>query len=242
MGHFICACGNHLGRTRIRRPSAVFAAAGRRRGQQETWLWLGVYLLLTAAGAVPLLEVYHRWDLLTVGGLAAGLFAVHALLLLLPARKRLDRSQWGEILAVGVLALAAPAEYVVVTGHLDGMAWCLWATCTLYFSSSVFFVKMLLGAVKVKGPFGWRQRWQVGRDSVLYHLLMAVVIAGVALVHGDWGALLALFTFLPVIVRAGYGWSRLSRVLPPLRRVGVGETLYAVWFSLFFVLSLRVGA
>ncbi len=214
----------------------------RRRGQKETWLWLGVYLALAAAGVIPLFWVYHRWDLLTVGGLAAGLFAVHALLLLLPARKRLDRSQWGEILAVGALALTAPAEYVVVTGHLDGMAWCLWASCTLYFSSSVFFVKMLLAAVKVKGPFGWRQRWSVGRDNVLYHLLMAVVIVGITLGHGGGGALLALCAFLPVIVRAGYGWARLSRTLPALRRVGLGETLYSLWFSLFFILSLRLGA
>jgi hypothetical protein len=214
----------------------------RRRGEPATWFWLGIYLALTAAGALPLFWVYHRWDLLVIGALAAGLFAVHTLLLLLPTRKRLDRSQWGEILSVGALALTAPAEYIVMNGHLDGMAWCLWATCTLFFSSSVFFVKMLLAAVKVKGLFGWRQRWRVGRDNVLYHLLMTVVIVGVTLVHGGRGALLALCAFLPVLLRAGYGWICLSRVPPPLRRVGLGETVYALWFSIFFILSLRLGA
>src|SRR5581483_11988835 len=60
----------------------------------------GLFLAREAAGR-PLLRSYRRLALLHVGLLVVGLFALHALLLLWPARKRLDRSQWGEILGVG---------------------------------------------------------------------------------------------------------------------------------------------
>lgn len=228
---FVAVTGLFLGRNAL-------GLILRRRGNAGTTFWLGVYLIVAAAGAVPLLLSPNRGNLLFIGGLAAALFGVHALLLLRPARKRLDRSQWGEVLAVGALTLTAPAAYAVVCGHLDAMAVCLWVSCALYFSSSIFFVKMLLGAVKVKGSFGWRERWQVGRDNVIYHLFLVIVVFGVTVVQNDRGSLLTVIAYLPIIVRAFWGWIKLSNKLPPLRRVGLGETVYALWFTAFFLLAL----
>ncbi len=210
----------------------------RRRGTEGTALWLGIYTATAALSALPLFLVYHRMALLPIGLLAAGLFALHALLLLWPARRRLDRSQWGEILAVGALALTAPAAYVVARGSLDGRAWYLWAACTFYFSSSIFFVKMLLAAVKVKGAFTPGDRWRVGRDNLLYHLLLACVVTAAAALQGGTGAALAAIAYLPALLRAFRGWATLSNKLPPLKRVGLGETFYSLWFTGCFLASL----
>jgi hypothetical protein len=212
----------------------------RRRGRAGTAFWLGVYLILALAGALPLFLVYHRLALLPVGALVVLLFALHARLLVWPARRRLDRSQWGEILAAGALALTAPAAYVVARGTLDSRAWVLWACCTLFFSSSIFFVKMLLGAGKVRGDFGWPERWRVGRDNLLYHLLLAVSVAALALLRGGESGVLAAVAYVPVLARAFKGWATLSNRLPPLKRVGAGETVYSLWFIGFIIAALLI--
>ena len=218
-------------------------AAGRllrRRGQAGTTFWLGVYLAAALAGTLPLLRSYRRLALLHVGLLVVGLFALHALLLLWPARKRLDRSQWGEILGVGALALTAPAAYVVARGALDSRAWTLWAACVLYFSSGIFYVKMLLAAVKVRRVIGWPERWRVGRDNLLYHLLLVGGVAVLAAQQGGRSGLLVALAYLPALCRAFRGWATLTNRLPPLKRVGLAETFYSLWFLGCFLAALRL--
>jgi hypothetical protein len=213
----------------------------RRRGERRLERWLALYLALHADGALPLFLVYRRFALLPVGLLAALLFALHARLSVWPSRRRLDRSQWGENLAVGALALTAPAAYVAARGALDGVAWCLWAACTLFFSSSIFFVKMLLAAVKVRGAFLPRDRWNIGRDNLVYHLLLAGIVMFLAARIGGWSGTLALLAYVPVIARALVGWAALSNWLPPLKRVDLAETFYSLWFTAFFLAALLAG-
>lgn len=211
----------------------------RRRRQEGKIFWLGIYLALLAAGVVPLLFVYRRTALLVVGVLAAILFGLHTLLLCWPSRKRLDRSQWGEILAVGALALTAPAAYVVSRGTLDRMAWSIWAACILYFSSGVFYVNMLLSAAKIRDHVSPHARWRVGRDLVLYHVLLIVIVASVIVTKAGGVAWLVALAYAPVILRAFWGWATLSHTLPPLTRVGLQEVGYTLWFMSLFLIALR---
>jgi|SRR5579884_1595026 len=212
----------------------------RRRGKVGTPLWLAVYTALFAAGAVPLL-VYGFGPALAPIGLAAFvLFVLHSLLLLWPARKRLDRSQWGEILGVASLALTAPAGYVIAHGRLDTTAWLLWAVCTLFFSSAVFFVKMVLAAAKIKQEFDIHTRLKVGRNHLLYHALLLVAVIMTAISLGAHTGILLVVAFTPILVRALYGWTRLSNRLPPLKRAGVLETVYSLWFAGFLLAALRI--
>jgi len=213
----------------------------RKRADVGDRRWLAIYVVATVAAAVPLALSPMRQELVIVGLFAAVLFGVHSLLLTIPSRKRLDRSQWGEVLAVGALTLTAPAAYAVAGGGLGPVAWCLWTSSLLYFSSSVFFVKMLLSAVKYgkAGAFGWRERWAVGRDNVVYHAILTVIVGFVALHLGGRPGLLSIVSFAPVIVRAFVGWCRLSPKLPALKRVGILETTYAVWFTAWTIAAVR---
>lgn len=86
----------------------------RRRGSETTGRWLGIYTALLAAGGLPLLFWFHRTPLLLWGGLAGTLFAVHSWLLTLPLGRRLDRTAWGQVLAVGSLTLTGPVGYTAV--------------------------------------------------------------------------------------------------------------------------------
>lgn len=214
----------------------------RGRGDVHTRLWLAVYAVIAVGGAVPLFLIYRRWGLLYIGGIAAVLFATHAVLSAIPSRKRLDRSQWGELLAVGALTLTGPAAYIAVNGRFDSVAAAIWAACTLYFASGVFFVKMLLGAVKFKASFTNRERWTAGRDHLIYHsVLLAIGIASASAIgrQAPLSTTLLIVAYVPALLRAVQGWLKLSNKPPPLRKVGIAELGYAVWFSILAGLAFR---
>jgi hypothetical protein len=212
----------------------------RRRAKGGTGFWLGVYLVAVAVSVSTLLLIYQRYALLQVGMAVLSLFVAHTMLSVWPSRRRLDRSVLGEILAVGALAMTAPAAYAVVHGVINNQAWHIWAACVLYFSSSVFYVKMLLSAGKVKGNLGWHQRWSLGRDNVIYHLLLLLIVLAAAPQIGGWRGLLILVAYAPILLRAFIGWAKLSHRLPPLKRVGFAETFYSLWFAGFFIAAFYV--
>ncbi|HLV80153.1 MAG TPA: YwiC-like family protein [Chthonomonadaceae bacterium] len=212
----------------------------RRRGKLGTVFWLAVYAAVFAAGVVPLLFSAAAKALIPIGLVGIGLFAFHSLLLLWPARKRLDRSQWGEILGVASLALTAPAGYTVAHGRLDSTAWLLWLACTLFFSSAVFFVKMLLAAAKIRRELDFRARLQSGRDHLIYHTLLLCIVIAAAFEIGARPGLLLVVAFAPILARAFYGWVHLSHRLPPLKRAGILETVYSLWFAGFLLAALRI--
>ena len=210
----------------------------RRRGNAGTRFWLGAYALTLAVGAVPLIGLYRRYDLLVIGGMVGVIFGAHAVLM--TWRGRLDRSLWGELLAVSALTLTAPAAVVAENGSLDGLAWRLWAICILYFSSSIFYVKMLLSAGKARSGLDSGVRWRLSRPCVLYHLLLAGIVGWISWRLGGVAGGLAVAGYLPVVVRALRGAAALSTKLPSLKRVGVGETLYAIWFAACLIAALRL--
>jgi hypothetical protein len=211
----------------------------RRRDRAGTGFWLAIYLLLMAGAGLSLLLVYQEWALLTIGLLAGALWGIHSLLLLLPARKRLDRSQWGEILGVSALVLTGPAGVAVMRGAVDASAWLLWAVCALYFSGGIFHVKMWLEAVKHKKDWSAQTRWQVGRDHLVYHVLLLITLLLAAFHLPGSTALLVGLAFLPALCRAFWSWLCLAPQLPPLKRVGILETVYALWFAGFLIAALR---
>lgn len=199
----------------------------RRRGRQGTGFWFGVYLTLFGGGALPLLLVYRITALYWIGALMALLFGLHSALLL---RKRLDRSQWGEILGVGALTLTAPAASIVATHRLENSAWLLWGACLLFFSSGIFTVKMYLNAVKARREWCEAKRRELGRDTRCYHLLLAGALLLTALRIGGSASLWLVAAYLPALIRAAHAYARLTPQLPSLKRVGMRETLLAFWF------------
>ena len=87
-------------------------------------------------GAVVLF--YHRVWLVPVAILAAVLLAFNSW----QALRHEDRTVVVETVAILGLTLTAPTAYYVCRGEWDSSAWLLWALCTLYFASSVFYVKL----------------------------------------------------------------------------------------------------
>ena len=111
------------------------AVTGRRapRDLAPAVAWIAIYAAV-AVSALPCLVMHGHarvlW-LLVPGGLV---FAGHLVLV----ARRLERRQMGvEMLEAGVLALAAPAAYVVSGGPRDVEAWVLWALCWIQTAGAI---------------------------------------------------------------------------------------------------------
>jgi hypothetical protein len=135
------------------------------------------------------------------------------------------------------LALTGPAAVVVATGGaLGAAALAVWAGCVLFFAGGVFHVKMLLASAKFRHGLTTAERWSVGRGHLVFHALLALAVTARASAAGA----LLVAAFLPALARAFHGWATLDGTLPPLKRVGIRETILAVWFVGFGAAALRL--
>jgi hypothetical protein len=212
----------------------------RRRAKPGTAVWLGIYALTGAAAAAGLFASYSVAGLLAVGFVAAALFAIHSVLLLRPSRKRLDRTITGELIGTAALTLTGAAAYSVAAGPLGLTALAIWGACTGYFGGGILYVKMWLEAVKQRQKWNRAVRMEVGRPTVCYYALLTVVFGTFAVQLGGTAGILLLTAFLPSLVRAAVGYSRLSNRLPNLTRVGLLEAALAIWFTIFSTAAFRL--
>ncbi|MEO6906619.1 MAG: hypothetical protein ABI210_01895, partial [Abditibacteriaceae bacterium] len=186
-----------------------------------------------------LLFLYNRFSLLPLAGLAAFIYLLHFAIGKMPTRNRLWRAQWSELVGMTALTLTAPAAYVAASGALDGMAWCVWSGCALFFGSGVVHVRMLLSAAKEKQELDAGDRWSLGWRNLLYHALLMVAVYFSAAHLPIRAAMLLWLGYLPVVIRAVDGTITLSNIAPSFKRSGWIETGYALWFALCFIAALH---
>lgn len=210
------------------------------RPKPGTAFWTAVFTTVMAASGLTLLVGYGRWELLWIGAATLALFGVHAALLKGPVMFRMDRFQWSQLLAVGGLALTAPAAFVVAQGHISPMAWLVWGASVLYFGSGVFNVNMHFAAAKHKGELDRAGKRAASRDNVIYHGLMAVILIAVLPQLPVVAAVLAALGYAPVLGRGLYATVTLTKKLPSLKQVGLRETAFACWFALCLIVALQL--
>ncbi len=172
----------------IRQPltMAVKVYSGRRsrRDLPAARLWGAVYALI-GGGALVVLLLHGHTYLLLLGLPAVPVFAWHLYLV----SRRAERRQAGvEILATGVLALAAPAAYWVGRGALDGRGWLLWVLLWLQSAASIVYAYLRLEQRAWKEAPPAKTRWHAGRRALLYTSfnLMLVLALGQTGVVSPW--------------------------------------------------------
>ena len=184
-------------------------------------IWLIIYLVIACAATAPLLFVYQRWLLLPFGVLLVVLLSTHIYL----AAKREERSVGGEFLGVISLTLTAPGAYYVVTGRLEQMSVWLWLLNIVYFTSSIFYVKMRVSRFAKKNT-AQTLTWQ----CLAYHLALALALI-ICIWHG-WLTAFAALAFLPIVLRALIGLKPQTGKLN-LKRIGIAESIYTIIFCSF---------
>lgn len=209
------------------------------RGRADQGAVLGglIYGFVFVTGSVLLLGVYHLIDLVYIGAPAA-LALLWLFIRSRLSRKRIDRTFSGEMLAIAGLTLTAPAAVVVAHGHLTQTAIGLWGVYVLFFASSVLYVKMRILAVQKKSGITFRDRLNLGSGLMLYHVILFGNLFTFYVTESLIGQYL-LIGFAPIFVRAGIGWVTFSNVLPNLKRLGLIESVYTLWFSYWLITILH---
>jgi hypothetical protein len=212
----------------------------RGRARDRAVRWLALYLGGLAACGGALVLRLGRVDLIWLAVPALALFAWQGWQKKSTGRQ-VDRGIAAELSTVAVLSLSAPAAAIAARGEATSIAWLLWAACSLYFGSSVFYVKMLVARARTRAPEDPAPTWTPGRQLVFYHMLVVVALAGVSTAVPALVASLWVVAYAPAVTRALVAWSRPQEGMPSLKQVGVKEIVYALWFAVFFCAGALTG-
>lgn len=189
-----------------------------------------IYLAFAAAIGGPLVWLDKLYWLVPLAAASAGLLLFNAQ----QARRRADRTIFGETIAILGLTLTAPAAYYVATGTVDRTALWLWAMCALYFTSSIFYVKLRVYAMNRRKPEAQRHSWRL---CALYHLFL---LGGLTVLATAGGLNpLAMAAFAPALARSFWQLVKPAAELN-LRRIGVMEIVYSLVFLVFITMTFRV--
>ena len=221
----------------IRQPMTVIikAISGRR---PETDLpparfWLLVYGMISALALTALiLEGFGFVLYLAIP--AAPVFAWHLWLI----SQRAERKQAGiEVIATGVLSLAAPAAYWIGLGEYSPLGWWLWAWTWLQSSASIVYAYLRLEQRELKQEQVEGQKrsalWKMGRRALLYTSfnLCASLLLG-------WAGSIPKFIFIPFLIQwleTLWGISHPAIGWKPTR-IGIRQLIISIlWTALFII-------
>lgn len=152
----------------LRQPvtTAVKVYSGRRpRGDLPiAWFWITIYSIIALLALLYLILRGFSYILyLTIPGIPV--FIWHLYLV----GRRAERRQAGiEILATGVLALAAPAAYWTGLHRYEPMGWWLWLLTWLQSAASIVYAYVRLEQREQTQSPGRTALWKMGQRASLY--------------------------------------------------------------------------
>ncbi len=170
------------------------------------------YLLYLAVPGVPVFA-WHLW---------------------LVSRREERRQVNVEIIATGVLSLAAPAAYWVGIGRYDPVGWWLWGLVWFQTAASIVYAYLRLEQREWKTiPNRW-SRFRAGFRAYLYTSfnLLAVIILGLG------GRILTQFLFIPYLVQwleTGWGIDHPAVGWKPTR-IGIRQLIVSVLWTVLFII------
>ncbi|MFN2266034.1 MAG: YwiC-like family protein [Anaerolineales bacterium] len=208
----------------------VFSGRRQKRDLPAAWLWMGVYGFMGLLGLLGLVSQGFTFIfILAMPGIPV--FAWHLYLV----SQRAERKQVGiEIVASGVLALAAPAGYWIGIGGLDPIGWLLFILTWLQSAASIVYAYLRLQQRELTQVVDIRSRVQMGRRALIYstfNLLLVLVLAMISLVP--------TLLFLPYALQ----WSETvyGTLVPALgkrpTRIGLRQLVVSSLFTLLFILA-----
>jgi hypothetical protein len=218
----------------IRQPVTVLVKVlSARRGRQDltpALVWITVYAvvgLLALAGLV----VQGFTDLLWLAAPGIPVFAWHLYLV----SRRAERRQAGvEIVATGVLSLAAPAAFWVGRGEPDPAGWLLFGLVWLQSAASIVYAYLRLAQREISETPPNPVLFRMGRRALSYTSfnLIAVIILGA-------GGFVSPFLFLPYLAQwaeAVWGVFHPAIGWKPTR-IGLRQLAVSSLFTILFILA-----
>jgi hypothetical protein len=221
----------------IRQPitMAVKAHAGRRAKTDlpAAGFWIIVYGILILIALLGLIRAGFGYLLfLAIPG--APVFTWHLWLV----SKREERRQINvEIIATGVLSLAAPAAYWVGIGHYDPIGWWLWILVWLQTATSIVYAYLRLKQRELAEIPARNELWTMGFRAFAYTTfnLVFTFMLGLA-------SILPRFLCLPYLVQ----WSETMWGIfhPAIKwkptRIGIRQLIVSVLWTILFIITWRL--
>lgn len=208
----------------------VFSGRRSRRDLTAAWFWIGIYAIIGAVGLVGLLvQGFAFIFILALPGIPV--FAWHLYLV----SKRAERRQMGvEIVASGVLALAAPAGFWLGAGWADPLGWLLFALTWLQSAASIVYAYLRLQQREMDEIPDLNTRLIMARRALTYttfNVLLVVILAIANMVP-----LLLILPYSLQWVETIYGTLKPAVGLRPTR-IGFRQLIVSSLFTMLFILT-----
>lgn len=214
---------------------AVKAYAGRRPKSDlpAARVWIVVYGVIILIALVGLLRAGFGYLLL----LAIPGAPVFAWQLWLVSKREERRQVNMELIATGVLSLAAPAAYWIGIDGYDATGWWLWILVWVQTAASIVYAYLRLEQRELDQVPAPRELWRLGFRSFAYTTfnLIAVFVLGLS-------AVLPRFLFLPYLIQAA---ETLWGIFHPAikwkpTQIGVRQFIVSTLWTIFFIVTWRL--
>ena len=221
----------------IRQPVtiAVKVNSGRRprRDLPAAWFWIMVYALLGLLSLAGLIALGYGFVLfLAIPGLPV--FAWHLYLV----SRRAERRQAGvEIVASGVLALAAPAAYWVGMGAPDPLGWWLFLLTWAQSAASIVYAYLRLEQRNMLSIPTIHTRLRQGRRALIYATFNVASVT-----------ILSILEILPPLLPLPYALQWAETIYCTFRpaigvkptRIGIRALTLSTLFTLLFIITWNI--
>jgi hypothetical protein len=211
---------------------AVKAYAGRRSKEDlpAARFWILVYAALASLALIGLvIKGFGNLIYLAVPG--GFVFAWHLRLV----SRRTERKQAGvEVVATGVLSLAAPAAYWVSIGHYDPLGWWLWLLTWLQSSASIVYAYLRLEQREWKSVPDRYMRRRAGIRAFAYTSFNFFISAALGLGAG----LLPKWIFIPYLIQwleTLWGIDHPAMGWKPTR-IGIRQLIVSILWTIAFII------
>lgn len=221
----------------IRQPMtmAIKMYSGRRskRDLPAARFWIVVYGVVGIAALIGLISQGFTY-LLYLALPGAPVFAWHLYLV----SRRAERRQMGiELVASGVLALAAPAGYWVGLGRPDPMGWLLFGLVWLQSAASIVYAYLRLEQRGLDKAPQFAMRLKMGSRALLYTSFNLILVAWLSVTG-------VLPAFLPIPYAIQWIETVLGTLSPAVgvkpTRIGLRQLAVSTIFTLAFIVAWRI--
>jgi hypothetical protein len=207
-----------------RRPKSDLPAAG---------IWTIVYGLIALIALIGLIRAGFAYLLfLVIPGIPV--FAWHLWLV----SKREERRQINvEIIATGVLSLAAPAAYWVGIGRYDTIGWWLWILVWLQTAASIVYAYLRLEQRELTNIPARNEMWRLGFRALAYTTFNLIFTLTLGFI-----SVLPRFLFLSYLIQ----WSEtLWGIFHPAIKwkpthIGIRQLIVSMLWTILFIITWRL--
>ncbi len=222
----------------IRQPLtiAVKALSGRRPKSDlpNAAFWLAAYGLLGGIAAAALIFQGYGF-LLYLAVPAVPVFIWH---LWLVSRRAERRQMLIEVVASGVLALAAPAAFWVGKADYDPVGWLLWLLCWMQVVGTILYAYLRLNQRALKSTPTLRESYRMARPALFYNLAALAVV--IALAAGQIVTPLLVLAYLIQPIETVWGTLRPAVGVMP-KAIGIRQLIVSTLFTVVFILAWIFG-